>query len=166
MKLRIPIHLGRFPKPESVRLQGELTLRHLRDGKVINERTIKNLIVDTGRAKAAGLLNEVTSTGFKWLAIGVGATAPTVGDTALGSEITTGGGARALATCSRVTVNVTNDTAQMVYQWTFSAPFAITESGIFDQLAVGGVMLARQTFTAINVVSTDKLEITWKVTAS
>jgi len=146
-------------------LKGRLILKHTRDGRVIKSEVIDNLVVNVGKAEVAGLINEVTSGGFTYLAIGTGATAPAATDTALVAEITTGGGARALATCSRVTTTVTNDTAKMVKEWTFSASFSITESAPFDA-ASAGVMLARQVFSAYNVVSGDKFEVTWQVAVS
>ena len=101
-------------------------------------------------------------------AIGTGTTGEGASDTALETEITTGGGARASATCSRVTTSQTNDTAQLVYTWTFSSTFAVTESGVFDAAGPppSGVMLCRKTFSAINVGSGDQLQITWKVQVS
>lgn len=152
-------------KKETVGLKGRLILKHIRDGKVIRSEVIDNLVVNVGKAEVAGLMNEVTSGGFTFLAIGTGATAPAVTETALVAEITTGGGARAAATCSRVTTNVTNDTAQMVKEWTFTGSFSITESGPFDAVTAG-VMLARQVFSAYNVVSGDKFEVTWQVAVS
>ena len=147
---------------EDLKLKGELTLRHIRDGKVI-EQVIKNLVVSAGKAGVASRINGVGAEAvFTYLAIGTGTTAPAAGDTALQAEITTGGGARAAATASRITTTVTNDTAQLVYQWAFTASFAVTEAGIFNA-ASAGTLLARQTFSAINVVSGDRLEITWKV---
>src|SRR4030067_1639812 len=103
---------------EGMKLKGTLTIRHILDDKVIDERILDNLIVTVGKAEAAGLLNGVTSGAFTYLAIGLGVVAPAAGDTALGSEITTGGGARAAATCSRVTTPTTNDTAQLPKEWT------------------------------------------------
>ena len=151
------------PILEGLRLRGSLHIRQLdADGKVLREETIDNLIVNAGKAEAAGLLNGVTSGAFTYLAIGIGTTPAAAGDTTLGSEITTGGGARAAATCSRVTTTVTNDTAQWVHEWTFSSTFAVTEAGIFDAAAAGN-LLSRQVFSAYNVVSGGKLEITWKV---
>ena len=163
--LRSLLGLPTSPRPEKVGLKGQLTLIHTRDGRVLRKTTLRNLIVSAGKAEVAGLINEQTSGGFTYLAIGTGTTSPAAGDTTLEAEITTGGGARAAATCSRITTTVTNDTAQMVHQWTFSATFAVTESGVFDA-ASSGVLLARQTFSAINVVSGDKLEVTWKVQVS
>jgi len=148
---------------EKIGLVGTLNLKHTRDGKVLRTETLRNIIVDTGKAEVAGLINEVTTGGFKYLAIGVGAVAEVATDTALGSEITTGGGERAAAVCSRVTTTVTNDTAQMVKEWTFTAGFSITESGPFDAAAPPGIMLCRKTFSAYNVVSGDKFEVTWQI---
>jgi len=148
-----------------VGLRGELTVKHIRNGKVIKTVRKRNLVVSAGKAEVAGLINDVVSGGFTYLAIGTGTTASAAGNTALEAEITSGGGERAAATCSRVTTTVTNDTAQMVHQWTFTASFSVTESGPFDA-ATAGVLLARQTFSAINVVDTDKLEVTWKIQVS
>ena len=140
---------------------------HDKDGNLKDRREVNNLVVSAGKAIAAGLINTAVANAIKYIAIGTGAVAPSAGDTALGSEITTGGGARLLATTlNRVTTTVTNDTAQWIVTFSFSSSFAVTESGLFDQLAVGGNMLARQTFTTINVVNTDSLTVTWKVQCS
>lgn len=151
---------------EKVKLTGELTLCHKRDGKVIRTVKMRNLVVNAGKAEVAGLVNGATTGAFSYLAIGTGTTAAAVGNTILEAEITTGGGARAQdASPTRETVTVPNDTAVLDYEWTFTGAFAVTESGVFDAAAAGN-LLARQVFAAINVVATDKLEITWKVTVS
>src|SRR3989338_3066540 len=62
---------------------------------------------------------------------------------------------------SRVTTDVTNDTAQLVLTFNFTASFAVTESGVLNAASVG-VLLARQTFSAINVANGDSLQVTWK----
>lgn len=147
-------------KVEKIHLKGEVTLRHFRNGKLIEERKIPNIIVNVGKAQVAGLINGVVTTPFQYIAIGTGTTAESATDTALQNEI-----ARGLATCSRTTTNVTNDTAQLVYTFTFTASYAITESGCFDASS-GGNMLCRKTFSAINVVSGDSLQITWKIVVS
>ncbi|MCK9288670.1 MAG: hypothetical protein M0P29_14025 [Sphaerochaetaceae bacterium] len=146
---------------KTAKLHGELAIKHTRDDIILNVRYLKNLVVDAGKAQIAGLINGATSGTFDQLAIGTGTTAPAATDTELETEITDGGGARATATTSRVTTDVSNDTAQWVHQWTFTGTKAVTESGIFDATEAGN-MLARQTFSVINVQSGDKLEITWK----
>ena len=145
-------------------LQGKFIIRHYRNGKLIDEEEITNTITNAGKAKVAGLINEVTSGGFKWIALGSGTTAATANDTALESEITGNGLGRAQATCSRVTTDVSNDTAQLVHTWTASGTQSVTEAGIFDtSTANAGTMLARQTFTAKNLEANDSLEVTYKV---
>ena len=131
--------------------------------KSIEETGIPDdLITNVGKAQGAGLLNGVVTSPFTYLAIGIGTAAPAVTDTALASEISTGGGARAAATCTRVTTTVTNDTAQLYKEWTFTASFAVTECGAFDAASAGN-MLFRQTFTAKNVESGDKFQLTAKI---
>jgi len=123
---------------------------------------IHNLVVSAGQAGVASRINGAGGeAAFTFIAIGTGTVAPAAGDTALGAEITTGGGARAAATASRVTTDVTNDTAQLVLTFNFTLSFAVTESGVLNA-AAAGVLLARQTFSAINVANGDSLQVTWK----
>lgn len=127
-----------------------------------NSVNISNLVVSAGAAGVASRINGAgAEAAFTFIAIGTGTVAPAAGDTTLGTEITTGGGARAAATASRVTTDVTNDTAQDVLTFNFTASFAVTESGVFNASSAG-VMLARQTFSAVNVVNGDSLQVTWK----
>ena len=99
---------------------------------------------------------------FTYIAIGTGTASASASDTALGTEITTGGGARASATVSRVTTDVTNDTAQAVVTFNFTSGFAVTETGLFNASS-SGTMLNRQVFSAVNVTSGDSLQVTIKI---
>ena len=149
----------------SIGLNGKLTITHLRNGQILEVINTPNTIMNAGLASASGLLNGVVSNYYDYLAIGIGTAAPAATQTTLTSEITDDGGARATSTNTQITTGVANDTAQFVKQWTFSGTFAVTESGIFDTSSAGN-MLARQTFSAINVISGDSLQITWKVQCS
>jgi hypothetical protein len=53
----------------------------------------------------------------------------------------------------------------MVGTATATGTIAITESGVFNA-ATAGTLLARQVFTAVNVVSGDSIQFTWKIQAS
>ena len=131
-------------------------------GQYADSMLISNLVTNAGFAGVASRLNGAGSeAAFTYIAIGTGTNAAAVGDTALQTEITTNGGARASATASRVTTDVTNDTAQLVVTFNFTGSFAVTESGVLNA-ASSGVLLARQVFSAINVASGDSLQITWK----
>jgi hypothetical protein len=132
-------------------------------GKWSESKLVANLMTNAGFAGMASRCNGAGSeAAFTYIGIGTGTTAANVADTTLETEITTGGGARANSTASRVTTTVTNDTAQLVNTFTFTAGFAVTESGVLNA-ASSGVLLCRQVFSAINVVSGDTLQITWKI---
>ncbi len=129
-------------------------------GYFSNEMRMANLTTTTGKAGVASRINgSGGEAAFTYLAIGIGTNAAAIGDTALQSEITTNGGARAAATASRTTTDTTNDTARLVYTWTFSGSFAVTEAGALNAASVG-TLLNRQVFTAVNVVSGDSLQVT------
>ena len=122
-----------------------------------------NLITTKGKEIAADQIGGTTTAPVTAIAIGTGTTAPAAGNTALETEITTNGGQRGAATVTNVTTTTTNDTEQWVKTFTFTGSFAVTEEGLFDNNTSGGNMLARNTFSAINVVSGDSLQITHKV---
>lgn len=123
----------------------------------------RNKIVNAGLALAAGLLNGSGSpTTPTYIAVGTGVVAVAAADTALGTETAASGLSRAAATVSLVTTTVTNDTAQWLKSFSVTGTVAVTESGVLNAASVG-TLLCRQTFSAINVVSGDTLQITWKV---
>lgn len=126
---------------------------------------VRNIITNAGLAGIASRINGAGSAAvFDYIALGTGTTAAAVGNTALETEITTGGGERSQATASRVTENVTNDTARLVETFNFTSDFAVTESGILNAASTG-TLLCRQTFSAINVDDGDSLQVTWDVTS-
>lgn len=131
-------------------------------GKWSDAKVISNLITNAGFAGVASRLNgDGAQAAFTYIAVGVGTTAAAVGDTTLETEITDSGLARAAATASRITTDVTNDTAQLTKTFSVTGTKAVTESGVLNASS-SGVLLARQVFSAINVVSGDSLVITWK----
>lgn len=128
-----------------------------------------NGITNAGRAAISGLLNGSGSPAtFASIGQGTGTTAFAATQTTLITEVKADGTAAsgvhavAAATVSLVTGSVTNDTAQWVGTISETATIAVTESGVFNA-TTNGTMLARQTFTAINVVSGDSLQFTWQV---
>jgi len=149
---------------DSVRLNGKFRLRHFRSAALIDDRVVKNTIVDVGKAGVAGLIIQTGSTSpFSYIALGTGTNAASTADTALQTEISTGGGERALATLSRVTTSVTNDTAQLVHTFTFTGSYAVTEAGVFNSSSSGATMLSRQTFAPTSVVAFDTLQVTYQI---
>lgn len=131
-----------------------------------------NLITSAGKAAVASRINGSGSEAvFASIGHGTGATAANVTDTALQTEVTASGGAAsgvhvvAAATASRTTTTVTNDTARFVGTVSITGTIAITESGVFNA-TTNGTLLARQVFSAINVVNGDSVQYTWDIKAA
>ena len=130
-------------------------------GNWSNFKLVSNLVTNTGMAGVASRINgDGAEAVFTYIAVGTGTTAAAVGNTTLETESTTAGLARAAGTASRVTTDVTNDTAQLVKSFSVTGTVAVTESGVLNA-ASAGTLLARQVFSAMNVVSGDTLSLTW-----
>jgi hypothetical protein len=150
----------------TLKLKGIVELKQYRNGKLIAQRNFNNLITTAGKGLASALLGAVGSpAACTYLAIGTGTNAAAAGDTALQTEITDSGLTRAAATVTQQQTTTANDTLQLVKQWTASGSKAITEIGIFNASS-SGTMLGRQVFTAVNVVSGDTFQATYKVALS
>jgi len=126
-------------------------------------RIVSNLVTNAGKAGVASRINgSGAEAAFTYIAVGTGTTAAAAGDTTLETEITDSGLSRANSTASRVTVDVTNDGARLANTFSVSGTKAVTESGVLNASS-SGVLLCRQVFSAINVVSGDSLTITWTI---
>jgi len=122
---------------------------------------VENLVVNAGLAFTAGIFSgdEGTPTDMKYIAVGEGVAAADPTDTTLGSEVET----RAAGAQSRITTTVANDTYQSLGTITFTGARAITEYGLFDQLALGGTMLCRAVAAVKNMATDETLTITYKI---
>jgi len=141
---------------DGLKLRGEVALV-LRDknGNVKEERTIKNLIVDTGLNFICDRMKD-DETAMTHMALGSGSTAAAAGDTSLGSQL----GSREALDSSTVTNN------QIVYVSSFEAgdaTGAVTEAGIFNA-ASSGTMLCRTVFSVVNKAADDTLTVNWTIT--
>jgi hypothetical protein len=148
---------------DKIKVTGSFVLE-MRDpeGNLVEKREMNNLITSAGKAAIAGLLGNTGSVNpFTYLAIGTGTTAAAIGDTALQTEITDTGLARALATVTRVTTTVANDTLQLTKAWTATGAKAVTEIGALND-SIAGILLGRQVFTAINTINAYVLTLIYK----
>jgi len=147
---------GTFELKENWKIQ---TVDNL-TGEIIQEEEKCNLIVNDGLERVAKLLNGVSATYFRAIAIGTGTTGATNSDTELETEYT-----RELATLSYEA----SYKAKFTKTFTFGSGVAedITEAGIFDSDTVSGSsMLARTTFTAKAVGADVDLIVTAEITVS
>jgi hypothetical protein len=127
-----------------------------KDGQVKDQRSIKNLVVATGKTFIAARMIG-TPTVMSHMSIGEDNTAPDVGDTALLDEA----GRVALA-------SATSSGAVVTYTATFGAGTgtgAIVEAGIFND-GTTGTMLCSSVFPVVNKGADDGMSITWTVTVS
>lgn len=148
---------------DTLKLKGLISLKVTdKDGNLKDERLIKNTITNAGLAQIALLAGDASAVPFTYLALGTGTTAAAATDTTLETESSASGLERAAATVSRVTTTVANDTLQLLHAFTAGASAAITECGIFNDASVG-TLLGRQVFSAVNVVSSDVLTVTYRV---
>lgn len=124
-----------------------------------------NLLTNGGRDWMIAQVYTNTSAGTRgsgFIALTSDTGAPAAGDTALASEITTGGLVRADAT----TKSHTGGTNSTTIQHTFTASAthtAVQKSGLFN--ASSGVTLSHEnTFTAVTLQTSDTLQVTWTTT--
>lgn len=128
-----------------------------------NKMVVSNLVTNAGFAAVSSRLNGSGGiAAFTYIAIGEGTTAAAASQTTLVTEITNRGGGRQVATVSRITTTVTNDTAKWSYTFTFTGTVAVTESGIFNAASAGD-MLARQVMSAVNEGNGDQLTVNWMI---
>lgn len=124
-------------------------------GNIKEQRTLKNLITDLGKAWiAARMVDAGIPDAMSYMAIGTGTTATASSQTALVTE-----SARSALTSSVVSGST------ITYSATFGAGSgtgAVTEAAILNAAAVG-TMFNRTTFAAINKGASDTLSITWIV---
>lgn len=148
---------------DKVKTQGivELVCRRA-DGSIKWVHKTHNLITSAGKAQLALLAGDASATPFTYLAVGSSSTAPAAGNTTLGTELTTNGFARAAATVSRTTTNVTNDTLRLVHTWTASGSATVEEAGVFNASS-SGTMLGRALTTTKSFVTGETLTLTYDV---
>jgi len=145
-----------------INLEGQFRIVHRRDGKILSDESIKNTTTKSGFKEIAGLINEDSSGGFKWIALDASSTKAVNTDTSLASEVTGGGMPRAEATATKTTTTNPGDTAQLVHTFTATGTQAVYGVGVFDSSS-NGVMDSRTTFAVKNMASADTLEVTHKL---
>lgn len=151
-------------------VESSLRLRVLKaDGRVIDYGLISRRVVTTTGVNfiVDAFQNLVEVELLKFHGIGTGAVAEAVGDTALGTELTT----QYNPDNTRATGSTIEGAAANVYRTVgtnaVDAAVAITEHGILSQAAVpGGTLLDRSVFAAINLASGDSLQSTYDLTVS
>jgi hypothetical protein len=129
------------------------------------EREVQNLVTTAGKEYVVDAFqNSVEMEDLKYHGYGTGTTAAAVGDTQLEYEELMGQANR--PTGSQTENGSTTYRTVATITKTDAGTDAVTEAGLFDQNSLGGNMLSRQVFAAINLNQNDSLETTWDITVS
>lgn len=141
---------------DNISMKGKLkiVLRD-KDGKIKEQREVKNLVVDTGKDYIASRIEGTSSAVMSHMALGTGTTAAAQGDTALETELDRN------ALDSTTVSN--NDVTYVATYAAGDATGAITEAGILNN-STGGDLLCRTVFPVVNKGASDSLSISWTVT--
>jgi len=127
------------------------------DGRVKDQRDLKNLVVDTGLNFIVKRMKDAVTDVMSHMSLGTGTTAAAAADTTLETEIA---GSRVVLTSTTVVANA------ITYIASFAAGVgtgAVTESGIFNNIT-GGTMLCRTVFPVVNKQAGDSMTVTWTIT--
>ncbi len=164
---------------EQVGVVGELTVRHIRGGKVIFEDTDRNLITASGLSQFAKLAIGESNLGAFYLQIGTGGVNPSnpnsilepnANDTALIDFYAEGETVRTIRETPAVGIPGTatyvpySVTARMAYTFDFHETVRIPEAGLFTAPhASNPVMIAHRIFFPREMVDQDFLELVWEI---
>lgn len=128
-------------------------IKYDKNGKILWEERINNLVVNQGLEYVAKLFNGVSTDPFKYIAIGTDSTSEAVGQTALVAEY------------ERVLADVVYESdykAKLTATYVFTGSVTIKEAGVFDD-ASAGHMYARKTFADKSFTSGESLGIIWTI---
>lgn len=154
---------SRKKESNELKIKARLTAKLIRNGKIVDLGLICEKVVTTAFVDyLVDSLQDSTTYPmdvFKYHDSGTGATGPVPGDTALE---TPNGESRDIGS---QTEGASSFIFKTVATHTFSGGFAIVEHGVFSA-ASNGTLLDRSTFSAINVVASDKIEFTYELTCT
>ena len=121
---------------------------------------LANVFTNAGAAVVTSRIMQA-GTAPKNIGWGTGTTAAAVADIALQAEAApTAAGGRTVGTESRVTTSVANDTYQVVGTVVSGGVLAITEAGLFDNVAAGSLLI-HSVFAALNLNAGDSISFSF-----
>ena len=148
--------------PGGLSFHSNLSLRVIRNGKVISEKDLGSGLVTTAGVNflATDFVDGTTDiTTFDFHHSGLGTVAAAIGDVDLGNV--TGVPARVAGTASSPAAGQYRTVGTVAY----TSTLAITEWGLFSA-STGGTMWDRKVFAAINVVNGDSVQFTYTLTVN
>jgi hypothetical protein len=135
-----------------------LVARHA-DGKIFYDQTVHNLRTNAGINWQYGQMAGTTAAVCTYIALSNDSGTPAATDTAVASEITANGLARASATPAHTT-NATSYT--LSYTFTATGTQSAQKAGMLNASS-GGTLCFENTFSAVAMNSGDTLQVVWTV---
>lgn len=156
---------------DAIQINGALSfvLTDSLTGKVRQELYVPNLVVTAGKGFIASRMVGTAQTIMSHMAIGTSSTGELAGDTALGAELTAGGGYTGYSRASLSVATASNNVVTYSANFPANNPSApaggavLREAGIFNASSAG-TMLCRTTFPIVTKLPADALTITWTIT--
>lgn len=156
---------------DAIQINGALSfvLTDTTTGLVRQELYVPNLVVTTGKGFIASRMVGTTQAIMSHMAIGTSSTGELAGDTALGAELTAGGGYTGYSRASLSVATASNNVVTYSANFPANNPSApaggavLREAGIFNA-STAGTMLCRTTFPIVTKLPADALTITWTIT--
>lgn len=157
------VSLGRHRAlTEAVRLRVpnmvHIVARH-KDGTIFFDKTVHNLRTNAGINWQYGQMAGTTAAVCTYIALSNSGATPAATDTALASEITANGLARANGTASH-TANATSYT--IAYTFTATGAQSAQNAGLLNASS-SGTLCFENTFTQVTMASGDTLAVTWTI---
>ena len=131
-------------------------------GHYVEELTASNLITNAGLvALGTCTFDSADTTKFTYIAVGSGNTAADPTDTALVTELTANGMARAAGSYSQTTTSIANDTKVITHTFTASGASAtIAETGVFSAASAGTMINRFVLPSSITIADGSSIQIT------
>lgn len=154
-------------RPVTLKGHMEIAIYDAQTGKEVQRVSQDNTVVTAGRAwvlqhiAGSAIFGGNTTSPLSYVAVGTSTTAPTTGDTGLGSETTR------LTINNFTTSNLTSNPPSYQIECSFATNLANTtlgEVGLFNSSA-SGTMLAHATFGTINKTTSNTLGISYTMSA-
>ncbi len=148
-------------KKEGFKLKGVAIIeRRRKDGSILDQEIVDNLIVTSGLERVAKLIGGVSTDFFTHIAIGTGTTAATTSDSALETEYTREAATIAYEASYKIKFEKTFSVASGVSE-------IITEAGLTDDAVVSGsILLDRFVFSPKTLDGDNPLFIRITITVS
>ena len=142
---------------EALKANGQVDISIVRENGSVEAIQIKNLVVTLGLNYIVSRMKDATAVAMTHMAVGSGAVAAALADSALGTEL-----GRVTLSSSTVSTNTIQYVAAFA---TGVGTGSIQEAGLFNA-ASAGTMLCRTVFGLVTKGVGDSMTITWTVTVS